>query len=331
MRRFDARLVLFSLLLLIVCTPGLTPGADGSEAQSPHFPRPPILTANVDFWRQVYTDFGVGDFVLHDRDNLGVVYDVVRVAETGSQIRAATLARDEIQRLRDHHANILTSLAGAADPQAFGEEAAQVWRLWNCPCAPETLMRAAGNILVQQGLREKVEEGLQRARKLMPRIVPILRKHGVPDELAALPLVESAFNPKAKSKAGAVGLWQFIRSTGKRYLTITKKRDDRQDPIRATEAAAKFLRHNYAALGSWPLAVMAYNHGPEGIQTAKATVGSGDVEEIIRYYAGPRFGFASKNFYAEFLAAVDIIHPMILKHAPARDATPRLARASKTS
>jgi membrane-bound lytic murein transglycosylase D len=331
MRRFDAPAVLISLLLLIFCTPKLTPGAAGPEVQSLHFPRPPILSANIDFWRQVYTDFGVGDFVLHDRDNLGVIYDVVRVAETGSQVRAETLAREEVQRLRSHYAKLLTDLAGAPDPAAFGEEAVQLWRLRNCPCAPETLMRAAGNIRVQQGLREKVDEGLARAGKLMPKIVPILRKHKVPDELAALPLVESAFNPKAKSKAGAVGLWQFIRATGKRYLTITKKRDDREDPIRATEAAARFLRHNYEALGSWPLAVMAYNHGPEGIQNAKAAVGSSDVDAIIRYYAGPRFGFASKNFYAEFLAAVDVLHPLIAKHASLQDTPPKPSRKPRTS
>lgn len=332
MRRFGALAVLIfsfvSLQLPEFFSPLPARAAEPAVSRSPHFPHPPVLTANVEFWRQIYTDFGVGDFILHDRDNLGIVYDVVRVPETGSQIRAATLAREEIQRLRDRYAKLLSSLAGAPDPAAFGEEAVQVWRLWGCPCAPEVLMRAAGNIRVQQGLREKVEEGLERARKLMPRIVSILRKHDVPVELAALPLVESSFNPKAKSKAGAVGLWQFIRSTGKRYLTITKKRDDRQDPIRATEAAAKFLRHNYAALGSWPLAVMAYNHGPEGIQTAKATVGSSDVDAIIRHYAGPRFGFASKNFYAEFLAAVEILHPEIRKHAPARDAAPGTTRAS---
>jgi membrane-bound lytic murein transglycosylase D len=319
------------LQIPLLRSPGPALAAEPSEGRSPHFPRPPVLTANVEFWRQVYTDFGVGDFVLHDRDNLGVVYDVVRVPETGSQARAATLAREEVQRLRDRYAKLLTDLAGAPDPTPFGEEAAQVWRLWGCPCAPEVLTRAAGNIRVQQGLREKVEEGLARARKLMPKIVSILRKHDVPVELAALPLVESSFNPTAKSKAGAVGLWQFIRSTGKRYLTITKKRDDRQDPIRATEAAAKFLRHNYAALGSWPLAVMAYNHGPEGIQAAKTTVGSSDVDAIIRHYAGPRFGFASKNFYAEFLAAVEILHPEIRKHAPARDTAPGTARVSTES
>ncbi|MBI3122246.1 MAG: lytic transglycosylase domain-containing protein [candidate division NC10 bacterium] len=195
-----------------------------------------------------------------------------------------------------------------------------------CPCPAEVLYRAAANIRVQQGLREKVDEGMQRARGLLPRILSILRRHNVPEELAALPLVESTFNPQARSKAGAVGLWQFIRSTGKRYLSIPRGRDDRRHPIRATEAAARLLRHNYEALGSWPLAIIAYNHGREGILSARAAVGSSAIEEIIARYTGPRFGFASKNFYAEFLAALELVHPTILEHSRQSDDLKRQPR-----
>jgi hypothetical protein len=183
--------------------------------------------------------------------------------------------------------------------------------LWGCPCGPETLLKAAGNIRVQQGLREKVDEGLKRAKPLMPKIVSILKRHEVPPELAALPLVESTYNPRARSKAGAVGLWQFMKSTGKRYLKITRKRDDRRDPLLATNAAARLLRHNFETLGSWPLAIVAYNHGSAGMMAASTSVGSRAIEDIIANYTGPRFGFASRNFYAEFLAALEVVHPLL--------------------
>jgi membrane-bound lytic murein transglycosylase D len=150
-------------------------------------------------------------------------------------------------------------------------------------------------------------------------------------ELAALPMVESSYNPQAYSKAGAVGLWQFIRSTGKQYLTIKRKRDDRRDPIRATEAAAHLLRHNYETLGSWPLAITAYNHGREGILTARAAVGSSAIEEIIARYNGPRFGFASRNFYAEFLAALEVVRPIILEHIQPSNARPSLSASVRQS
>jgi membrane-bound lytic murein transglycosylase D len=235
------------------------------------------------------------------------------------------LARSEIQRLRAKHQDLLTKLAAGVPPEELGPEAESVSQAWGCPCPSDVLLRAADNIRVQQGLRQKVGEGLRRARKLLPRILAILREHKLPMELAALPMVESSYDPQAYSKAGAVGLWQFIRSTGKQYLTITRKRDDRRDPIRATEAAAHFLRHNYEALGSWPLAIIAYNHGREGILTARAAVGSSAIEEIIARYTGPRFGFASRNFYAEFLAALEVVRPVILEHTQPSNARPPLS------
>jgi membrane-bound lytic murein transglycosylase D len=297
--------------------------ADEDEAPNPHFPRPPALSASVDFWKRIYTEFGVGDFVLHDRENLAVIYDVVRVTGTTNEQRAAEVAAPEIQRVRAMYQGILTSLAQGASPDDLGFEGHWVAQAWGCPCSPVVLLRAASNIRMQQGLRERVEEGLRRARTLMPQILSVLKRHNVPHELAALPLVESSFNPHARSKAGAVGLWQFIPSTGRHYLNITRHRDDRRDPIRATDAAARLLKQNYVALGSWPLALLAYNHGREGILVAKATLGSSAVDEIIGSYNGPRFGFASRNFYPEFLAALDIVHPVIQASATPQPRSPK--------
>jgi len=287
-----------------------------SAANSPHFPKPPALHASVEFWKRMYTEFGVGDFVLHDRDNLHVIYDVVQVGGTTNERRAQELAKPAMERARDRYEAILVSLARGVPPEALGFEGRWVDQAWGCPCPPELLIRAAWNIRVQQGLREKVEEGILRARPLMPQILAILRRHKVPEELAALPMVESSFNPHARSKAGAVGLWQLTRSTGSRYLNVSRHSDDRRDPIRATGAAARLLRQNYQALGSWPLAVIAYNHGRVGVVAAREAVGSDAVEEIIARYGGRRFGFASRNFYPEFLAALEIIHPTILEHTP---------------
>jgi hypothetical protein len=300
--------ILVSVSLLVLPQPAAT---DVGRPHNPHFPEPLLLAPNVAFWKQIYTAYGVGDFVLHDRDRLDVVYGVVRVKEATSQARAAALAESDIRRMRAKYNDILTRLAAGAAPEELGAEGGVVAQTWGCPCPPEVLRRAADNIRVQQGLREKVDEGLHRAGKLLPRILAILRQHDVPAELAALPMVESTFNPAAYSKAGAAGLWQFIRSTGKQYSLISRKRDDRRDPVRATEAAAHLLRSNYEALGSWPLAIVAYNHGHAGIRAASTVVGSTAIEDIVARYNGPRFGFASKNFYAEFLAALDVVHPLL--------------------
>lgn len=117
--------------------------------------------------------------------------------------------------------------------------------------------------------------------------------------------MESSFENRALSNAGAAGIWQFTRGTGRLYLTVSRKVDERLNPEKATRAAVRLLSDNYAALGSWPLAITAYNHGRGGMMRAQNEVGS-DLTKVIDEYQGPLFGYASMNFYSEFLAAVDV-------------------------
>jgi membrane-bound lytic murein transglycosylase D len=98
-------------------------------------------------------------------------------------------------------------------------------------------------------------------------------------------------------------MWQFMRSTGKMYMRVDYSIDERLDPVRSTIAAAKLLRHNYQSLKSWPLAITAYNHGVNGMRRAVEATGSTDIEVILRKHESQSFKFASKNFYACFLAA----------------------------
>jgi membrane-bound lytic murein transglycosylase D len=98
--------------------------------------------------------------------------------------------------------------------------------------------------------------------------------------------------------------------------------DERRDPMASTRAAARLLKQNYQILGNWPLAITAYNHGTEGIFRGIKAVESDDLVDLIRGYQSPTFGFASKNFYAEFLAVVQIasnsenFFPFLRQHRP---------------
>jgi membrane-bound lytic murein transglycosylase D len=118
--------------------------------------------------------------------------------------------------------------------------------------------------------------------------------------------VESSYNPEARSFVGAAGMWQFMPSTGRRFMRIDGAVDERRDPYRSSEAAALLLRSNYGELESWPLAVTAYNHGTGGMRRAMRALGTDDIETIVRNYDGPAFGFASRNFYVSFLAASEV-------------------------
>jgi len=110
----------------------------------------------------------------------------------------------------------------------------------------------------------------------------------------------------AYSKFGAAGIWQFTRDTGRHYLKINYAIDERLDPIKSTHAALEHLQGNYNELRSWPLAIIAYNYGLAGMRRAVEGLDTTDVVDILCRHKGRTFGFASRNFYCEFLAASEI-------------------------
>jgi membrane-bound lytic murein transglycosylase D len=159
-------------------------------------------------------------------------------------------------------------------------------------------------IRCQIGQKDRFRQGLIRSGAYLEEIQEVFHLHGLPEDLAYLPHVESSFNPKAYSKFGAAGIWQFTRFTGKQFMTVGYAVDERRDPIQSSKAAAQLLKQNYKKLGNWPMAITAYNHGMAGMLRAKRAKGS--YEAIFRGYRSRIFKFASRNFYSEFLAAREI-------------------------
>jgi len=139
----------------------------------------------------------------------------------------------------------------------------------------------------------------------MEHIKKEMNATNMPERLAYLPHVESSFNYLAYSKVGAAGIWQFTRSTGRLYsMKINYIQDERKDPIISTKAAIRLLKSNYNRFRNWPLSITAYNHGPGGLKKAIRRLKTKDISIIVDKYKNPRFGFASQNFYSEFLAAL---------------------------
>ena len=133
----------------------------------------------------------------------------------------------------------------------------------------------------QQGLADRFVEAAHVARKLLPFMENEFQKESIPTEITRLAFIESMFNHKAHSKQGAKGIWQIMPQTAKRYLKMNHLVDERYSPYKATIAAAKILRENYNLLGTWPLAVTAYNHGPSALKKAVDTLNTKDLNEII--------------------------------------------------
>ena len=152
--------------------------------------------------------------------------------------------------------------------------------------------------------KEIVETGLRRAGRYRPMIFRVLRQEGLPQDLIYLAQAESAFQPLALSRAGARGIWQFVAWRGNEYgLHHTWWVDERQDPEKATRAAAEHLRDLYAMFGDWYLAMAAYNCGPGNVQKAIERTGYADFWELYRRNALPR---ETKN-YVPIIIALTLI------------------------
>jgi membrane-bound lytic murein transglycosylase D len=292
-RLVGASVYLLALLAILVCA--------RTEAADDPMPRPPQLERDVQFWIRVYTQIDTNAGFLHDQTNLGVVYETLHFAPDSPPSERQHL----VDQARERYAAALHRIASSGD-NALSADDQRIRDLWGSEATPARLRAAVDDIRFQLGQSDRFRSGLIRAGAWETHIAETLANLGLPAELAVLPHVESSFNPSAYSKVGAAGLWQFMRSTGRRYMRIDGAVDDRLDPFRSTEAAAQLLAYNYRVLGTWPLALTAYNHGTAGVRRAKETLGTDDIVRIVRSYNSRTFGFASRNFYVSFLAALEI-------------------------
>ncbi|MDP6993948.1 MAG: transglycosylase SLT domain-containing protein, partial [Woeseiaceae bacterium] len=288
------RKIFTTALLLVVAT--MARGDDSAL-----FPQPAELDRDVNFWLSIFTEYNTREGVLHDSRNLAVVYEKIVLPESSSRRQRQQASDQRRQRYR----KILQTLAGGKRSGLSAEEQ-RVLDLWPPDVTNEALSAAAGQIRFQLGLSDRFQEGLRRAGRFRDHINKEFTRLGVPIELAALPHVESSYNTAARSHVGASGIWQFTRSTGRRFMQIDHVLDERNDPFLATTAAGKLLAYNYSIAGNWPMAITAYNHGLAGARRAMRQHGDTSYVDIMRNYRGRTFGFASRNFYVAFLAAKEV-------------------------
>ncbi len=264
------------------------------------FPTPDIIKENVAFWKKIYTEVSLKDGLLHDRDYPLIIYKRITV-NTEARVHRKRIIKNEKAKVEA----ILGRIQSMPKDKWSAQEKA-IAKLYTSRGLEHKIASASNRIRFQRGQKDRFKEGLYRSGAYLDTISSILRHYNLPQELRFLPHVESSFLTSAYSKVGAAGLWQFMRSTGKSYMTINYSIDERRDPILSTYAAAKLLSHNYSQLKSWPLAITAYNHGLYGMKRAVAQVGSNDIGVIIQKHKSRMFKFASKNFYSCFLAASEI-------------------------
>lgn len=302
--------ILLSALLAALCAAAPLHAQAAPTKDEALFPRYPELQPAVAFWTRVFGEFSENQTVIHSQVYPGKIFTVLDFRDEAQRLPPAALARlraREEQRVKARVDDALRRVHKKRHaPETLSVEERQIYDLYADVTSDQKFIKAVGTARGQRGLKERTQQALEVSGKYLPEMEAIFKGYGLPLSLTRLPLVESSFNVEAYSKVGAAGLWQFIPSSARIYMRLNEVVDDRRDPWTSTDAAARHLRDDYAMLGSWPLALTAYNHGRGGVAAGLRKTGGTTLVDLVERYKSRSFGFASRNFYAEFLAAVDV-------------------------
>ena len=301
--------IILTMLVLAACAnqpapapPARIPIASYDAA----FPAPPALQPQIAFWQNVYAVWGRGQVALHDNRHMDLIYEVITLPDSVNESYSDT----QKEWLKARYENLKTALsmleskAASRAPLTPGEQALAA-RIQSSSGGPGAIFGASDRLRSQRGLRERFKRGLEISGRYDAAFRQAFREAGLPEDLAYLPHVESSFQNHAASSVGAVGMWQFMPGTARQFMMMNAAVDERRDPVASAQGAARYLGNAYNRLDSWPLAITSYNHGVGGMARAKGEFGN-DIAAIVQRYSGKSFGFASRNFYAEFLAARNI-------------------------
>ena len=268
------------------------------------------LARRFNFWRRVYGLWAKDQYVLHSSEYPEVILEIIDASKVyktdflGREAQAERFVSNIASMRRANYRNLLMQLhrERKKESRTLSPALQRIAVLFDHIQDPMKYSKAARSLRMQRGQRDFIANGLTVGPKYLHAIETVFQEQGVPKELSRLAYIESSFNLLALSKVGASGVYQIMPDTGRQYLRMAPGIDERNEPVKAATAAAKLLKLNYDMLGSWPLAVTAYNHGVGGLQKAVRKSGSTDLGYMVQHYSNPQFQFASKNFFCGFVA-----------------------------
>lgn len=274
------------------------------------FAVPKGLEVNVSFWKDIYTKYNSDQGVLHDADNIDLVYEELDFTSISSRSDLNSFQKESAKKrmvkdAKNRVISLLQELNKTSDPSNLNPAKKKIWDYFQRINEKNKFVVASkkNRLRFQLGQRDRMIQGIFFSGRYIEEFEKIFAEAGLPLELVRLPFVESSFNVLARSKVGASGLWQIMPYTTKGYWRRDSSIDLRNHPVEATRLASKLMRVNFNLLQSWPLALTGYNHGPNGVLKLTKKFESRDISELVRQKA---FGFASRNFYASFLAALEV-------------------------
>jgi|GEM_PF-4143488 len=229
---------------------------------------------SVVFWYMIYTKVDSSLVVIHDKNDLSLIYDVVEVTRAQQRLREI---KQRLQRLsnlskqkklfgRDELNKVSSSLRKGSS--AFYRELIE-------------------NVRTQTGQRDRIEAGLSRSGPYEKFLIQLTQEMKIPRELKSISFLESSFNPRATSRVGAKGVWQLMPGIGRKLLPKSSQIDYRENVALSSVSAFHLLKQNFRILKNWEKSITAYNSG---------------LGQFIGKKNNRRIRFASRNFYPEFLA-----------------------------
>lgn len=289
---------------------------DPSNRVDESFKVPKPLIHVVRFWARIYSQWTSQETVIYDSHHPEIIYDVLDHRElVRSGVPAGKRERVIQAALRSRLGQIRQILKRWADtpskPVAKTPLEKRILSALSLSTHSHSLNEHYERVRVQRGLRDSVAKGLTLSNQYLRKMEEVFREFDLPVELTRISLVESSFNPEAVSRLGAVGAWQFLEASGREFMTVDPRKgiDERKSPLKSAVAAAKLLQRNHRKLGNWPLTVTSYHHGLRGIWKSKREGWKGERlwSEFDFCNKDSSMGWASQNYYAEFLALSHVV------------------------
>jgi membrane-bound lytic murein transglycosylase D len=282
----------------------------------------PYFKTRVNFWFRVYTQYSSDQVIIHDKENFDLIYNIIDFKDIKSSklnryVKSKLQSQLSLEYTRKLKAsfkifsNKLTGL-NESDRQLLKKLRTQFKIPRNKKKRKRFFIGLAKNLRTQTGQRDMIQRGIVRSIPYFPYLEEKIKLFNIPRELLAIPFLESSFNPKAYSKVGAAGAWQFMPFIASLFMPRRSKHVDyRLNIFVSSLSAFNLLRENKMILKRWDLAVTAYNSGTKHLLRARKKLRkrkrSFTLPNVLRSYNHAHLGFASKNFYSEFLALVHVL------------------------
>jgi membrane-bound lytic murein transglycosylase D len=286
---------------------------DADEKIAKEFAVTPDMRAPVRFWLRVYTELTTHHVAIFDDRHPELVYEVLDFRELAhtarNRVAYEIMRQNRIRATFRAYRQAFAQLARNPHPRKPTAVQERILATLAKATDKHSMRERARFLRGQTGQRDNIIKGLLAAEVFFPKMERIFTEVGVPAELTRLSLVESSFNMSAQSRVGATGVWQFMLRSAQEYMTVDRAHDldERLSPLKSSVAAAKLLKRNHSVLnGSWPLAITSYNHGFSGLKKIAARSERGDSKRgmFAGCGAGPKLGWAGRNYYSEFLAVL---------------------------